>query len=81
MTITIDLPEETLKSLRADAGAQGRPAEKIAAEYLAALYFEEEDEETAINSALDEVDAGKGRPLAEFAEELSARFAARYKVP
>ncbi len=80
MTITIDLPQETLEALQADAGAQGRLAEQVAAEYLVAL-FAEEDEETAINAALDELEAGKGRSFAEFAEELSARFAARYETP
>ncbi len=79
MTITIDLPQATLEALRADAGAQGRPAEQVAAQYLAAL-FAEEDEESAINAALNELEASKGRPFAEFADELSARFAARYEA-
>jgi hypothetical protein len=57
MTITIDLPQETLEALRADAGAQGRPAEQVAAEYFTAL-FTEDDEETAVNAALDEMEAG-----------------------
>ncbi len=78
MTITIDLPQETLEALRADAGAQGRPAEQVAAQYLAAL-FAEQEEESAINEALDELEAGKGRPFTEFADELSARFATRYE--
>jgi len=73
MTITIDLPQETLEALRADAGAQGRPAEQVAAQYLASL-FAEQEEEAAINDALDEMEAGKGRPFAEFADGLSARF-------
>ena len=76
MTITIDLPQETLEALQADAGMLGRPAEQVAAQYLAALFALDEDEETAVNAALDELDAGKGRPFTEFAEELSARFAA-----
>lgn len=77
MTITIDLPPETLKAPRTDAGTLGRPAEQVAAEYLSALPALVEDEETAVNTALDELDSGKGRPFAEFAEELSARFAVR----
>lgn len=30
MTLTIDLPPETIKALRAGAGALGRPAEQVA---------------------------------------------------
>lgn len=74
MTITIDLPQETLEALRADAGAQGRPAEQVASHCLVSL-FADQDEETVINAALDELEAGKSRPFAEFADELSARFA------
>lgn len=81
MTITINLPEDTLAALRADAGAQGRPAEQVAAEHLAALYVDEDDEKTAVEEALSELDAGQGRPFAEFAEEFSAHFAARYATP
>ena len=80
MTITIDLPQETLEALRADAGTLGRPAEQLAAEYLASLFALDEDEETAINTALDEMDSGKGRPFAEFAEELSECFTVRYEM-
>ncbi len=79
MTITIDLPHDTLEALRADAGAQGWPAEQVAADYFTSL-FTEDDEEAAINAALDELEAGQGRPFAEFAEELSSRFAARYET-
>ncbi len=78
MTIVIDLPEDTLAALRADAGAQGRPAEQVAAEHLAALYADEDDEEKAVEEALDQLSEGQGRPLAEYSEEFSARFAARY---
>ena len=74
MTLTIDLPPETIEALQADAGVLGRPAEQVAAQYLASLFAMDEDEEIAINTALDEMDAGKGRPFSEFAEELSARF-------
>ncbi len=81
MTLTIDLHEETLAALQADAGAQGRPVEQIAAEHLAALYLHQDSEEAAINEALDELEAGQGRPLAEFEQEFSSRFAARYGIP
>ena len=81
MTLTIDLPPETIEALQADAGALGRPAEQVAAQYLASLFAMDEDEEIAINTALDEMDAGRGRPFSEFAEELSARFAPRYETP
>ena len=81
MTIMIDLPQETLEALRTDAGALGRPAEQVAADYLISLFAPDENEETAVNTALDELDAGKGRPFTEFADELSARFAARYETP
>ncbi len=74
MTITIDSPQETLEALRADARTLGLPAEQVAAQYLASLFALDGDEETAINAALDELKAGRGRPLAEFADELSARF-------
>ena len=78
MSITIDLPEDILAALQADANAQGRTAEEVAAEGLVTLYMEEEDEDSAIEEGLRELEEGKGRPLAEFAEEFSARFEARY---
>ena len=81
MTITIDLPQETLEALRTDAGTLGRPAEQLAAEYLVSLFALDEDEETVINEALDEMDAGNGRPFAEFAAELSGRFAGNFETP
>lgn len=73
MTITIDLPPKTIEALQADAGVQGRPAEQVAAEYLTALFAEDdaEEEAAALNTALDELEAGKGRPFAEFSRELS----------
>jgi len=76
MTLTIELPEEILTALQADAGAQGRSAEQVAADRLAALYADQNDKESAINEALDEMEAGKGRPFEEFAQEFSSRFAA-----
>ena len=58
MTITIDLPQETLEALQADAGTLGRPAEQVAAQYLTSLFALDEDEEIAVNTALDEMEAG-----------------------
>jgi hypothetical protein len=78
MTITIDLPEETLAALRADAKAQARSVEEVAAEYLAALYAHEDDLDTALNEAFIQMEAGQGQPFEEFAEELRARFEARH---
>lgn len=82
MTITIDLPPETIEALRVNAGVQGRPAEQVAAEYLTALFAEDdaEEEATALNMALDELEAGEARPFAEFSQELLVRFAARYEA-
>ncbi len=77
MMLTIDLPEQTLAALQADAEAQGRGVEQIAAEHLASLYARQDDEDTAINEALDELEAGQGRPLVEFAQEFSSRCANR----
>ena len=79
MTIQIELPETTLAALKADAKAQGRTAEELAAEHLAAFYVDQDDEEAAVEEALGELEAGKGRPFAEFAEEFSARFAQRFR--
>lgn len=79
MTLTINLPEETLASLRADAGAQGRSTEEVAAERLAALYANADNDETAaVEEALAELERGQSRPFAAFADEFSARFDARY---
>ncbi len=52
MTLTIDLPQETLEALRADAGALGRPAEQVAAQYLVSLFAPDEDGKIAINTVL-----------------------------
>ncbi|MGI4790869.1 MAG: hypothetical protein ACRYFS_18715 [Janthinobacterium lividum] len=38
MTIAIDLPQDTFDALQAEAEAQGRTAEQVAAEYLMAHY-------------------------------------------
>lgn len=39
MTITIDLPENTLAALRADAKVIGEPLETLAAAHVAAAYL------------------------------------------
>lgn len=78
MTITINLPEDTFAALRADARAQGRPAEDVAAEGLAVLYTDQEDEIIAIEQGLKELEAGQGRPFHEFTQEFSRRFEERY---
>lgn len=79
MTLTINLPEETLASLRADAGAQGRPAEQVAAERLAALYANADNDETAaVEEALAELERGQSRAFDTFAAEFSAHFDSRY---
>ena len=80
MTITIELPQDTLTALQADAGAQGRPAEQVAAELLAALYAEPDDEDAAVGEALRELDAGQGRPFTEFSKEFSDRFTAPFRA-
>ena len=75
MTLTITLPADVLARLQADAQAQGRPAEEIAAEQLAALYYAPQDDlETAVNEALAQVEAGQGEPFEPVAEELRARY-------
>lgn len=80
MTITIDLPEATLTALRAEAAAQGRAAEEIAAEYLSDLYDGPEDEAIAVEEALSELETGKGRLFSEFADDFAARFTVSYTV-
>ncbi len=78
MTITIELPEDTLAAIRADAGSQGRPIEQVAAESLAVLYMTEDEEQSAVEEALGELEAGQGRSFTEFSQEFSAHFASRY---
>lgn len=77
MTSTIELPEKTLATLQAGAWVQGWSAEQGAADRPAALYAEQDDEEAALNEAIDEMEAGQGRPFEEFAQEFPSRFAAR----
>lgn len=80
MIITIDLPEDTLAAIRADAGSQGRPIEQVAAERLSVLYMAEDEEQAAVEEALNELEAGQGRSFAEFSQEFSARFVSRYRT-
>ena len=81
MTLTIDLPDDALAALRADAEANGRDVADLAAERLAEMYLplgeDEDDLVAAVNEALDQLDAGQHRPLEEFAAELEARFGER----
>lgn len=49
-------------------------------EYLAAFYLDEDDEQTAVEEALAELEAGQGRPFAEFTREFFASFDARYRT-
>ena len=78
MTIIINLPEDTLAALRADAKMQGRNAEDVAAEHLAAWYAQEGDLDTALEEAFAQMEARAGRPLEEVADELRTRFDALY---
>ncbi len=77
-SITIDLSEATLTALRADARAQGRPVEQVAAERLAVVYLQEDDLDTALEEAFTQMETGQGQPFEEFAQDLRARFEARY---
>lgn len=73
MTIMIDLPGDTLAALKADAKAQGRNAEDVAAEHLAALYVQEDDLDAVLEEAFTQMEAGQAQPFEEFAEGLRAR--------
>ncbi len=53
-------------------------ADTLAAEHLAALSADEDDEDAAVEEALGQLAGGQGRPLSEYVEEYNARFAARY---
>ena len=77
-SITIALSEDTLTALRADAKAQGRPMEQVAAEHLAVLYLQEDDLDTALEDAFSQMEAGQGQPFEDFAQELRTRFEARH---
>lgn len=71
MTITLELPEEALAALRAEAAALGRAPEALAAERLASWYepdplFAAEGsaaEAEAVASALEEVAQGRTKPF------------------
>lgn len=74
-TTTLNLPDVALAALRAHARAQGRSAEDVAAEQLAALYGAgENDLDTALEEAFAEMEAGKGEPFEPFAQELQVRY-------
>ena len=79
MTITLELPADVEAALLADAKAQNRPAETIAAERLAAFYGDESDEPEeeaveAIAQALADLEAGdRGIPLEDYIAETKAR--------
>ena len=76
MTLTINLPDTALAALLADAQAQGRPAENVAAEHLTVLYSAEDTVEEALAEAFVELEAGLGRPFEEYAAELRAKVRA-----
>ena len=78
MTITLELPEDTLAALRADAGTQGRPVEDVAAERLAAFYVDADNEWAAVEEAFRELEAGQGKPFVDYVQEFSDRFETRY---
>lgn len=71
MTITLDIPEETLNSLRSEAHAQGRQVESLAAEHLIERYSPDpifsiegsEEEMVAIGEALQNVKEGRTHPF------------------
>jgi predicted transcriptional regulator len=79
MTIVLNLPTDLEAALRADAEAQGRPAETIATERLAAFYeYENAEPEPeaieAIAQGFANLDAGeRGMPLEEYVAEVMER--------
>lgn len=90
MSITIELPPTAEAALRAEAAAQGRPVEQVAAEALAELFGsldgngDAEDPEAVaeIGAALAELEAAEraGTPLMTLEDleaDLSIRAAAR----
>ena len=77
MTITIDLEPVTLERLREKAAREGQEAEAVAAALLVqALEWEAQDQAEAIEGVrrgLEDVAAGRVRPLAEFIQEQRAK--------
>ena len=77
MTIVLDLPADLEAALRADAQAQGRPTETVAAERLAAFYETAEPEPEAVEAiaqAFANLDAGEqGMPLEEYVADVTER--------
>lgn len=72
MSLTIELPPDTERRLRAKAALEGKAAEAVAAAVLVdALEWEAEATEAGagIRRGLEDFDAGRSRPFADFAEE------------
>ncbi len=88
MTITIDLPEDTLANLNERAQAQGRPAaelvaevvtERFGADYDAEEFPLDEDAVEKIRRGLAEVDAGQTMSLEEAQADFRATFSKCYQ--
>ncbi len=88
MTITIDLPEETVANLRERAQAQGRPAADLAAEVVTERYGADYDPEEfpldadaveKIQRGLAEVKAGQTLSLEEARADFRETFALRHR--
>lgn len=90
MTLTIDLPEDTLAALTERARAEGRPAAELAGEAVAQKYgpggdsydalefpLDAEDEEN-IRQSLAQVQSGQTVSLDEARTDLKTAFTARY---
>ena len=87
MTITIDLPEETVTNLREWAQTQGRPAAQIAAEVVMERFGANHDAEEFLldDDALEklrrgfaDIDAGRTVSLEESRTRIEALLAARH---
>jgi predicted transcriptional regulator len=79
VTITIDLDPEVLTWLHEKGAREGQDAETVAAALLAeALVWEKQERAEAIagiQRGLDDVAAGRARPLEEFVAEQRAKHA------
>ena len=88
MTITIDLSDDTVATLIAQARTEGRPAAELAAEVIAERFGADSDEEEfplnadaieKIRRGFADMDAGRTVwALEESRANLEAAFAARY---
>lgn len=78
MAIEIELPPDLEVMLRADAEAQGRTMEEVAAERLTALYraasVEAITEDAADRERLADFAAERSRPKAELAVEVCSNY-------